>query len=92
VAIFDWDVHAGDGTAHLFYNDPTILYTSIHRYDEGRFYPGEAGSHERVGEGAGKGFNLMYPFNATQAPERIVGDADYIYACKKVLFPVISEF
>lgn len=35
---------------------------------------------------------MMYPFNATSGDERIVGDAEYIYACKQVLFPVIREF
>ena len=92
MCIFDWDIHAGDGSAALVYDDPNILYISIHRHDDGRFYPGEAGSYERVGEGAGKGFNIMYPFNATSGDERIVGDAEYIYACKQVLFPVIQEF
>jgi len=63
ICIFDWDVHVGDGTAQIFYDDPTVLYISIHRFDQGKFYPGQAGAHTRIGEGAGKGYNVHFPFN-----------------------------
>ena len=63
VVIFDWDVHVGDGTASIFYNDPSVLYISIHRFDSGKFYPGPLGKHERVGAGAGLGYNIQWPFN-----------------------------
>ena len=33
VLILDWDVHHGNGTQHIFENDPSVLYMSIHRYD-----------------------------------------------------------
>jgi len=33
IVIFDWDVHYGDGTSQIFYEDATVLYISIHRYD-----------------------------------------------------------
>lgn len=33
VCIFDWDVHCGDGTSKIFYEDDSVLYISIHRYD-----------------------------------------------------------
>lgn len=33
VVIFDWDIHVGDGTSQIFYDDATVLYISIHRYD-----------------------------------------------------------
>jgi histone deacetylase 6 len=56
--IFDWDVHVGEGTASIFYDDPSVLYISIHRHDMGKFYPGSIGKHERIGEGQGKGFNI----------------------------------
>ena len=58
VCIFDWDVHVGDGTANVFYDDPSVLYISIHRHDMGKFFPGPKGKHEMIGEGAGKGYNL----------------------------------
>jgi acetoin utilization deacetylase AcuC-like enzyme len=41
--IFLWFVlprSAGNGTQHMFENDPTVLYVSLHRYDHGSFYPG----------------------------------------------------
>ncbi len=58
VCIFDWDVHVGDGTSQIFYEDPTVLYISIHRHDNGSFYPGPAGKHQRTGEGKGRGYNI----------------------------------
>lgn len=33
VIILDWDVHHGNGTQHIFEDDPSVLYMSIHRYD-----------------------------------------------------------
>ena len=33
VLIFDWDVHHGNGTQHIFESDPSVLYMSIHRWD-----------------------------------------------------------
>ena len=58
VLIFDWDVHVGEGTASILYDDPTVLYMSIHRFDNGKFYPGPIVKHEQTGEGQGKGFNI----------------------------------
>ena len=92
VVIFDWDIHVGDGTAQIFYDDPSVLYISIHRFDQGKFYPGPAGAHTRIGEGAGKGYNIHFPFNVNKTQKPIVGDKDYIYACEKVFFPLIKEF
>jgi len=66
VCIFDWDVHVGDGTSQIFYDDPSVLYISIHRFDQGKFYPGQAGAHTKIGEGAGKGFNIHFPFNVAK--------------------------
>lgn len=63
MCIFDWDVHVGDGTSAIFANDPSVLYISIHRFDHGKFYPGPAGKHEKIGESQGKGFNIQFPFN-----------------------------
>jgi len=63
VVIFDWDVHVGDGTTNVFYNDDTVLYISIHRYDMGTFFPGPKGKLEMIGECKGKGYNIHFPFN-----------------------------
>ena len=37
VLIFDWDVHHGDGTQHIFDDDPSVLFVSLHRHDNGEF-------------------------------------------------------
>ena len=54
VAIIDWDVHHGNGTQRAFWNDPNVLFVSLHRYDGGAFYPGttEAGVESVGGDGA----------------------------------------
>lgn len=92
VCIFDWDVHMGDGSSSIFYEDDSILYISIHRWEQGRFYPSnDTGNADRVGEKAGEGFNINFPVNLEKQSEPI-SDNDYIYACETVFFPIIREF
>jgi hypothetical protein len=57
VLILDWDVHHGNGTEKMFYDDPRVLYVSIHRFDNGDFFPG-TGAPSNIGAGAGKGYNI----------------------------------
>lgn len=45
------DVHHGNGTQQTFYTDPGILYISLHRYDDGNFFPGSGAPDEVGGEG-----------------------------------------
>ncbi len=59
VLILDWDVHHGNGTQHSFYDDPKVLYVSLHGHP-GILYPGTGYEHER-GRGAGEGFTLNVP-------------------------------
>jgi acetoin utilization deacetylase AcuC-like enzyme len=59
VLIVDWDVHHGNGTQDVFYEDPTVFFLSIHRYGHG-FYPG-TGSVNETGAGAGLGATLNVP-------------------------------
>ena len=97
VVIFDWDVHVGDGTANVFYDDDSVLYISIHRYDMGKFFPGPLGNHDMIGKGAGKGYNIQFPFNLPhqqkgQEQQNNIGDNDYIFACESLFFPIIREF
>ena len=40
ILIVDWDVHHGNGTQQVFYADPRVLYISLHRHDNGMFFPG----------------------------------------------------
>ena len=60
VAIVDYDVHHGNGTQWIFYEDPTVLFVSSHQYP---FYPGTGAASER-GRGAGLGFTLNIPLDA----------------------------
>lgn len=46
VMIVDWDVHHGNGTQQIFYDDPHVLYLSIHRHDDGNFFPGTGAAAE----------------------------------------------
>src|SRR5262249_26973539 len=51
VLIIDWDVHHGNGTQDIFFEDPNIVFYSIHRFGAG-FYPG-TGAAEETGKGKG---------------------------------------
>ena len=59
VLIVDWDVHHGNGTQEIFYNDPDVFYFSIHQHP---FYPGTGDADERgAGQGAGLKLNVPLP-------------------------------
>lgn len=93
IAIFDWDVHVGDGTSNIFYDDPSVLLISIHRFDSGNMYPGPIGTYERIGEKEGEGYNIFFGFDTYD--EKVNGkvtDRDYIYACSTLLFPILRQF
>jgi acetoin utilization deacetylase AcuC-like enzyme len=60
VAIIDWDVHHGNGTQGIFYDDPTVYFFSAHQYP---WYPG-TGSRGEKGTGRGLGFTLNLPLRA----------------------------
>lgn len=50
------DVHHGNGTQAAFYDDPTVMYMSLHRYQGGKFYPeGPHGNLDQCGSGPGVG-------------------------------------
>ncbi|XP_073701220.1 histone deacetylase 4-like [Garra rufa] len=77
ILIVDWDVHHGNGTQQAFYSDPNVLYLSLHRYDDGNFFPG-SGAPDEVGIGPGMGFNVNMAFTGGLEPP--MGDADYLAA------------
>lgn len=88
IVIVDWDIHHGNGTQKAFYDDPRVLYISLHRYENGKFYPGtKYGNSTQTGEGAGEGFSLNIPWRSSG-----MDDGDYFYAFNKVVIPVITEF
>jgi acetoin utilization protein AcuC len=59
ILILDSDVHAGNGTMDIFYDDPQILFISVHQ-DPTTIYPG-TGFIEQVGKGKGEGFTVNVP-------------------------------
>ncbi len=88
VLILDWDVHHGNGTQKAFEDDPSVLYISIHRHENGTFYPsGPYGDMTSIGVGDGEGFSVNVPW-----PSGGMGDGDYIYAFDHVVMPIAREF
>lgn len=82
--IFDFDVHFGNGTSEIFYNDPDVIYISIHQNPR-TIFPGK-GFIEEIGMGEGEGCNLNIPMAPGSTTD------DYIYILEKILDPVASEF
>src|SRR6187431_1620437 len=60
VAVMDYDVHHGNGTQWIFYEDPRVLYLSTHQYP---YYPG-TGAATETGRGAGAGYTVNVPLEA----------------------------
>ncbi|KAG7192918.1 Histone deacetylase hda1 [Scheffersomyces spartinae] len=88
IVVLDWDIHHGNGTQKAFYNDPRVLYISLHRYENGRFYPGtKFGGANMVGEDEGEGFNVNIPWRSPG-----MHDGDYVYAFNRVIMPIIEQF
>ncbi len=68
IAIVDWDVHHGNGTQGIFYDDPTVFFFSMHQYP---WYPG-SGARGENGFGRGRNFTLNVPVKAkTPATEQL---------------------
>jgi acetoin utilization deacetylase AcuC-like enzyme len=84
VLIVDFDVHHGNGTQDIFYNDPTVLYVSIHQFGA-FFYPG-TGAISEVGTGSGHGYTVNIPFPPG------AGDISYMTAFSDLVGPKVKEF
>lgn len=89
ILIVDWDIHHGNGTQQAFYNDPNVLYISLHRYDDGNFFPG-SGAPDEVGTGLGVGFNVNIAWTGGVDPSN--GDVEYLTAFRTVVMPIANEF
>lgn len=83
------DVHHGNGTQQMFYDDPQVLYLSIHRHDDGNFFPGTGGPTE-CGVGKGLGHNVNLSWSGGLNPP--MGDAEYIAAFRTVVIPIAKKF
>ncbi len=84
ILILDWDAHAGDGTMEIFYDDPTVMFLSVHRDPHG-FYP-RKGFSTQTGENAGKGYTLN-----VEMPEGS-GNDEYMLVFDETIVPMISQF
>lgn len=82
VAIVDVDAHHGNGTQDVFYDDPTVLFISLHQYP---WYP-FTGAADEVGLGGGRGFNVNVPM-----PSQASGEA-YRLAFDDVVLPALDRF
>jgi len=82
--IIDFDVHYGNGTADIFYDDPDIMYISIHQ-DPRTLYPG-TGFIEEMGINEGLGYTLNIPMPPGSSTD------DYIWILSKILEPIKDEF
>ena len=82
VAIVDWDVHHGNGTQAAFYDEPRVLFVSLHQWPH---YPG-SGFFSECGEGdaVGRTVNLPLPAGST--------DADYASAFEVIVEPIVRQF
>jgi acetoin utilization deacetylase AcuC-like enzyme len=82
VLIVDWDVHHGNGTQDVFWEDPSVFYLSLHQWPH---YPG-TGAADEVGGGAGRGFTLNVPL-AAATPR-----AEYLRSYAESLDAVLERF
>jgi acetoin utilization deacetylase AcuC-like enzyme len=82
IAVVDWDVHHGNGTQEMFFDDPHVLYISTHQHP---FYPG-TGDVDEVGAAEGAGYTVNVPLAAGG------GDAVYAGAFERVVLPVLEEY
>ena len=84
VTIIDYDVHAGNGTSDIYYQDPNTLFISLHQ-DPKTIYPG-TGFIEQIGHGTGEGYNINIPL----PPQ--TGDQTYLHVMRQIFVPLAEEF
>ncbi len=82
IMIVDWDLHHGNGTQKIFYDDPEVLYISLH---QSPLFP-RTGACSETGEKSGLGYNLNLPLSAGK------GDEDYLFLFQKIIVPVAESF
>jgi acetoin utilization deacetylase AcuC-like enzyme len=81
VLIVDWDAHHGNGTQDIFWNDPDVVYVSMHEWP---LYPG-TGRIDDIGDGAGLGTTVNFPL-----PAGATGDV-YLAAVDDVVTPLAER-
>ncbi len=100
IAIVDWDAHHGEGTQHIFYKRKDVLYISLHRFDNGKFFPHvPISSSQHCGQGEGLGYNINICWNlpekksnAAYEREESVGDEEYETAFSRIIMPILNQY
>ena len=82
IAIIDWDVHHGNGTQNIFYDDKSVFYFSTHQFP---FYPG-TGSRSERGTGQGDGYTMNVPMRAGS------GEKEYLNAFRNEILPTLDGY
>lgn len=83
IAIFDFDVHHGNGTEQAFWTESRIFYCSIHQAD---YFPSDTGDWHDRGEGDGEGYTVNIPMKARS------GDEDYLKAIQRYALPAVLDY
>jgi len=82
--VIDTDAHQGNGTMDIFYDDPRVLFVSIHQ-DPRTLYPGRGFTHE-TGRGDGSGYTVNIPMPPYS------GDREWERALREIYLPLCAEF
>lgn len=83
ILILDWDVHHGNGTQDAFYDDPNVLFFSLH---QDHLLPYSNGDVDEIGEGSGAGYTINIPLPAGS------GNAAYLAVFEQIVIPVAEQF
>jgi acetoin utilization deacetylase AcuC-like enzyme len=83
ILIFDWDVHHGNGTQEVFYDDDRVLFVDIHQEN---LFPHNSGAQKEVGNGNGKGYTVNIPLPP------LCSDADYLYVFDQLVEPFVDKY
>jgi len=83
VVSMDWDVHHGNGTQAIFWEDPSVLTISMH---QDQLFPADSGFLHERGAGKGEGYALNIPLPAG------TGNGGYLHALTEVVVPAIRRF
>jgi acetoin utilization deacetylase AcuC-like enzyme len=83
IAIVDWDVHHGNGTQTAFWDDPAVLFISLHQDD---WYPAGWGKLEDIGGEAARGTTVNIPLPPG------TGNRGYLLALERLVLPIIRQF
>jgi histone deacetylase 6 len=88
ILIVDFDIHHGNGTQNVFYQSSHVMYISIHKDEDGKFFPTNSPRHYTYdGYGCGKGYNINIPFNRDK-----MGDTEYLAAFHNIILPAAYSY